>query len=244
MRAYAREATPQALIARDELIVAHIDMARRIAGRVARRLPKNLGIDEIIGAAMLGLAEAADRFDPSLNETFEAFATPRIRGAVIDELRRGDPLPRRKRTMARKLQQTIARLEQKLGHPASDEEIAAELNIPVEEYRDELEGLTHVGLVELDEGAVGAGTSMVTEGRMHLSSPFAMAERSDVKERLVAALKKLSEREALVMSLYYDEQLTFAEIARIIGVTESRICQIHSQAVLRLRARMEKEEEE
>ena len=247
MRAYARQESVHRasnLSARDELIVAHLEVARRIAGRLARRLPPNIPIDEVVAAAMLGLSEAAERFDPNHGEPFIAFATPRIKGAVLDELRRGDPLPRRKRILARKVSQTISKLSQRLGRAAEDEEIAAELGVSVDEYRDELEGLTHVGLVELDETWVGGPDEETAAGRDHLASPFARVERGELQKCLVAALKTLSDRDALVMSLYYEEQLTFAEIAHILSVTESRICQIHSQSILRLRARLAETEEQ
>ncbi|MFH0900373.1 MAG: RNA polymerase sigma factor FliA [Pseudomonadota bacterium] len=233
MRAYARQST--SLTARDALILEHMDMARRIACRLARRLPPNVTVDEVVAAATLGLAEAADRYDAGRCEPFEAFAAPRIQGAVIDELRRGDPLPRRKRGMARRIGQTVDKLEGRLGRSPNEEEIAAELGVSVEEYREELEGLTHVALVELDEQNVRSLDSRAAEGRGHLASPFRSAERAELKQVLVKALKRLSERDALVMSLYYNEELTFAEIASVLGVTESRVCQIHTQSIVRLR---------
>ncbi|MBI4509612.1 MAG: RNA polymerase sigma factor FliA [Deltaproteobacteria bacterium] len=234
MKAYARQA---ATSERDTLILRHVDMARRIACRMARRLPPSITVDEVVAAAMLGLAEAADRYDSSRGEPFEAFAAPRVQGAVLDELRRGDPLPRRRRVLARKIGNTVNQLEGRLGRAAEDHEVAAELGVSVEEYRDDLEGLTHVALVELDERTVtGAVDPDVAHGRQHLSSPFMITERAQLKQELVRGLKSLPEREALVMALYYDEELTFAEIAQVLGVTESRICQIHSKAILRLRA--------
>ncbi len=240
MRAYARQINSF----RDQLIVDHVDMARRIACRLARRLPPNITLDEVVAAAMLGLAEAADRYDSSRGEPFEAFAAPRIQGAVLDELRRGDPLPRRRRVMARRIGVTVNMLEGRLGRAAEDLEIAAELGVTVEEYHDELEGLTHIALVELDERTIRAVDPHVDDGKSHLLSPLTTTERAELKQRLVEALKKLPEKQALVMSLYYDQELTFAEIARVIGVTESRVCQIHSQVVVKLRTLLNDEGEE
>lgn len=238
MNAYARQAVSR----RDELIREHVELARRIAGRLARRLPPNITLDEVMAAAMLGLAEAADRYDPSRGEPFEAFAPPRIRGEILDELRRGDLLPRRKRSMVRRIGEATALLENQLGRAAEEHEVARELGVPVAEYRAELGELAHVAMVELDEAAVTSDTDV--EGRAHLASPFATAARAELKRALVAALKALPERSALMMALYYDEELTFAEIARVLGVTESRVCQIHTQTVLRLRAQLGATEEE
>ena len=138
------------------LIHEHIDMARRIALRVARRLPDWITTDDVVAAAMVGLTEAADRYDSTRGEPFAAFAEKRIRGAVLDELRRGDLMPRRARVKARQVGQAAARLEGKLGRPPEDEELALELGVSVEEYREDLAGLTHVALVDLERA--GAAT--------------------------------------------------------------------------------------
>jgi RNA polymerase sigma factor for flagellar operon FliA len=236
VRAYASQA-PARDPARDRLIAEHVDMARRIAVRVGRRVPSWLREDDLVGAAMIGLAEAAERFDPSFGQPFVGFAEKRIRGAVLDELRRGDLMPRRVRATARKVGETIRRLEQALGRPPEDEEIARALGVPVEEYRDEMELLTHVTCVDLDSlGEVGPANDN--------AGPAADAERRQLVNHLRAALDSLPERDATLLSLYYVEELSYSEVGEVLGVSESRVCQLHSRALARLRAHFDGGEEE
>jgi RNA polymerase sigma factor for flagellar operon FliA len=208
-------------------------MARRIALRIARRTPSRGSPDDLVSAAMVGLAEAVDRFDPSRGEPFVAFAEKRIRGAVLDELRRGDILPRRVRATARKVASVAAKLEQELGRPAEDEEMAARLEVSVETYREELSGLTQVSLVDLpapdreDLGDLGSA-----EGQ----SPLEHAEKRELVAMVRNALEVLDRRDATLLSLYYVEDLTYAEIGQVLEVSESRVCQLHGRAMLRLRA--------
>jgi RNA polymerase sigma factor for flagellar operon FliA len=230
MKAYARVATSRSESSR--LIHDHVDMARRIALRVARRLPDWIGADDVVAAAMVGLTEAAERYDSTRGEPFAAFAEKRIRGAVLDELRRGDLMPRRVRATARKVGQTAARLEGKLGRPAEDEEMAAELGVSVEEYRDELAGLSHVAVIDLER----AGASNLAD--QGANSPSAQAERDELIGRVRDGLDRIPERDARILSLYYLEDLSYAEIGEVLGVTESRVCQLHARAIVRLRAEL------
>lgn len=231
-RGYAPPPDP----ARDRLIAEHVDMARRIALRLARRLPPWLREEDLVGAAMIGLTEAADRYDPSRGEPFVGFAEKRVRGAVLDELRRGDLLPRRVRGAARKVTGVIAGLEQALGRSPEDEEVARALGVSVAEYRDELALLAHVGFVEFN-GQEGDG-DLEAAG----TSPEAATERVQLVARLNACLGELPERDATVLSLYYVEELGLAEVGEVLGVSESRVCQLHARAIVRLRALFEDEE--
>jgi RNA polymerase sigma factor for flagellar operon FliA len=231
MNAYARGGRSADPSARDRLITEHAEMARRIALRIGRRVPNWISSDDLVAAALLGLAEAADRFDPRRGESFVAYAEQRIRGAVQDELRRGDIMPRRVRAQARKVGRTARELEQRLGRPPEDEEMAAALDVPVEEFREELESLTHVTVVELDHTALSRA-----ESREH--GPAAVAEHRQLVGRVVGGLGRLPERDRLVLSLYYVEELSYGEIGRVLGVTESRVCQLHGRAVARLRAEL------
>ena len=216
---------------RDYLILEHAAMARRIALRVARRVPIWLSADDLVAAAMIGLTEAADRFDNSRGEPFVAFAAKRIRGAVLDEMRRGDMMPRRVRSTSRHVSATLRGLEQQLGRPAEDAEVAAALGVDVEVYHEDLEMLTHIGLVELqpDDRSVTASGDDPEE---------AMA-RAELRAQVRAGLDRIPSRDALVLSLYYVEDFSYAEIGSILGVTESRVCQLHARAILRLRGELE-----
>jgi RNA polymerase sigma factor for flagellar operon FliA len=237
MKAYAVKKAVQRP-ERDRLIAEHVGMAKRIALRLARKVPAWMNRDDLIATAMLGLAEAADRFDSTRGEPFVAFAEKRIRGAVLDELRRGDILPRRVRVRARRVGEKIRELEQDLGRRPEDEEIAGALGVSTMEYRDELEALVHVGFVELD-----SRDHLACNATLERDSPLEIAERREEEERLRWGLSCLNQRDATVLSLYYVEELTYAEIGTVLGVSESRVCQLHSRALLRLRAELDFGEE-
>lgn len=234
MNAYSRSTT--SVDRRDRLIAEHVEVARRIALRVARRVPDWLSEEDLVAAAMVGLAEAADRYDETREEPFVAFAEKRIRGAVLDELRRGDILPRRLRTRAREVGRTIHELEAKLGRAPEDEEVARALSVSLEEYREDLEALTHVSLVDLGPTLAATIEAGATE-----DSPALLAERAQLAERLRRSLSRLPERDAQVLALYYVEELSYAEIGVVLGVSESRVWQLHARALLRLRADLEGE---
>ena len=220
--------------ARDRLIAEHMDMGRRIALRVARRTPEWVREEDLVSAAMIGLAEAAERYDANRGEPFVAFAERRIRGAVLDELRRGDLLPRRQRWTARKVGEAIRTLEHKLGRSPEDVEIAGALGVSVEEYRDQIEVLTTIGFVELTPGLVESQQDLSSEG-----ATLAQVERNEMVGLVRQALGRLPERDAQVLSLYYVEELNYGEIGQVLGVTESRVCQLHARAIARLRIEIE-----
>ncbi len=231
MKAYAQQSRPSTA-ERDRLIAEHVDAARRIALRVARRCPDWISPDDLTSAALLGLAEAAERYDSQRPEPFMVFAEKRIKGAIMDELRRGDIMPRRVRQMARKVGATIQELERTLGGPPDDEAVAASLGVTVEHYREELEQLIHVTVGALDhlehEPTAGEATS-----------PARQAEKRELLRQVRSALEGLDQRELLILSLYYNEELTYLEIGQVLGVTTSRVCQLHGRAVARLRAQLE-----
>ena len=226
MKPYANAAPAVRDPARDRLIAEHVDMARRCPDWIAR--------EDLIAAGMLGLTEAAERYDANRNEPFLAFAEKRIRGAVLDELRRGDIMPRRARQMARKIGQTIQELEKLNGRSATDEEVAAKLGVSVEDYRNDLEHLVHVSVGALDQDDDTQGMLASDE-----HSPEAGAARHQAMSRVRSALPKLDQRDLLVLGLYYNEELTYHEIAQVLDVTTSRVCQLHGRAIARLRAEIE-----
>ena len=235
MRAYGRN--HQVDPARDRLIAEHVDVARRIAMHVARRLPPWLHEEDVIAASMIGLTEAAERYDDKRGEPFVAFAEKRIRGAVLDELRRGDLLPRRKRVMARKIGEAIRDLEHRLCRAPEDEEIARAIGVPVEKYHEELEQLAHITFVEIFDDVPADTTGAFALG------PAIAVERAQLVERLNECLGRLPERDATVLSLYYVEELDYCEIGEILGVSESRVCQLHARAMTRLRAEFSRMDE-
>ncbi len=219
---------------RDRLIADHVEIARRISLRMARRCPDWIPREDLVAAGLLGLTEAAERYDGTRNEPFLVFAEKRIRGAVLDELRRGDIMPRRVRQLARKIGMTIQELERKLGGPPDDEAIAAELGVGVQEYRENLEQLVHVtvgALETTDDSLLPSGTE---------DSPERQAAHMEAMRRVRSAVEHLEHRDTLILTLYYNEELTYGEIAQVLRVTTSRVCQLHARAITRLRAEIQR----
>lgn len=222
---------------RNALIASHVDIARRISLRIARRCPDWIAKEDLIAAGLLGLTEAAERYDASRGEPFLPFAEKRIRGAVLDELRRGDILPRRARQMARKIGHTIQELETRTGSSPSDEAVAVALGVSIDEYRTNLEHLVHVTVGALNEGEEMPGVG-------NDNSPESEAAHREAAAKVRVALPKLGQRDLVVLSLYYVEELTYSEVAHVLGVTPARICQLHGRAIARLRAEIESIETE
>jgi len=232
MKAYAAQSKrPSA--ERDRLISEHVEIARRISLRMARRCPDWIAREDLVAAGLLGLTEAADRYDETRNEPFLSFAEKRIRGAVLDELRRGDIMPRRVRQMARKIGATIQQLEREHGEAPTDERVANALGVPLDEYRANLEQLVHVTVGALEVG----DDSMLPTGEE--SSPETQAARLEALRKVRNALNRIEQRDILILSLYYNEELTYSEIAQVLGVTTSRVCQLHGRAIARLRAEIQ-----
>lgn len=211
---------------RDQLISDHADVARRIALKMARRCPAWIAREDLVAAGMLGLTEAARRYDQTRAEPFLPFAEQRIRGAVLDELRRGDLLPRRVRQLARKIATTIRGLEN-AGETASEDKVASALGVSIEQYRDDLAHLIHVDVESLDEG----GAILVDE-----QQPVdELASRRETLTRVRESLASLEARDITLLHLHYFEEQTFQEIATTLGITSSRACQLLWRAVARLR---------
>ena len=228
MKAYAAQTRPSDRD-RDRLIADHVEIARRISLRIARNCPDWISRDDIVAAGLLGLAEAAERYDETRAEPFLSFAEKRIRGAVIDELRRGDVMPRRMRRKAREIGEAIQSLEQEHGE-ATDEQIAAKLGVTLEEYRTNLEQIVHVsvGALELDDDSVMPVAS-------DIAADLSLSHRR-ATQRIRDALAQLDARDVLLLDLYYTQELTYTEIGEVLDVTRSRVCQLHGRAIARLRA--------
>lgn len=214
------------------LFEENIALVKSIAQHICVRLPPGQTIDDLIQVGMIGLLEAARIYDPALGASFKSYATIRIRGAIIDELRRHSWLPRSVQQKCRKLSEAIRAVEAREGRAATDREIAEEMEESLEEYFETLEmvsGSTVFSLDDEDSDIDVAGDSEI---------PFNEIYDAAVKKKLTEVISSLPEQEKMVIGLYYDRELNLREIGAVLDVTESRVCQIHSQAIARMRARM------
>ncbi|GAD30433.1 RNA polymerase sigma factor [Photobacterium leiognathi lrivu.4.1] len=223
--------SPQAFIER------YSSLVKRIAHHLMVRLPPSVLVEDLIQAGMIGLLEAQQNYDPTKGASFETFAGIRIRGAMLDDIRRGDWVPRSVYKNSRKISEAISHLENELGRDPNDQEIAQYLDMPLEQYHQALNDVNCGRLVGISDLGV-AEDSVANEESIEENAPFQDVADDSFRASLAEAIKTLPEREALVLSLYYDEELNLKEIGAVIGVSESRICQIHSQAMQRLRAKL------
>jgi RNA polymerase sigma factor for flagellar operon FliA len=230
-------APPAGLSDRDALLEAHLPQVKYIAERLAAKLPPSVDRDDLIGAGVLGLLDAVDKYDPSRGVLFKTYAEMRVRGAMLDSLRDLDWAPRSMRQRAREVEAASREIEQRLGRVAEEEEVAAALSLSVGEFHtllQELRGLNVTGLDGEDEDETGVRARQVLDDPAR--TPLALYEGNEVRDRLASAVDRLPERERQIVALYYVEELTMKEIGAVLGVTESRVSQIHTQAVIRLRA--------
>lgn len=210
-------------------------LVRRQALTLQVRLPASIELDDLIQAGMVGLLEALGRFDATQGATFATFASQRIRGAVMDELRTRDWLPRSVRRSARAVDSAVRQLEQLLGRAPEENEIAQHLEMPLSEYQQLLNDTNSGQLLPFEELVADGGEPVSNELG---NSPFEQLLDGQQRQTLIDAIEALPEREKLLMALYYQEELNLKEVGAVLGVTESRVSQLHSQAVSRLRARL------
>ena len=226
---------------RERLILEHLPQVRLIARRIQERLPDSVSLDDLISTGVLGLIAAIDNFDPNLGVKLKTYAEYKIRGAILDSLRGMDWAPRQKRKMSRQIEAAIASAEQRLQRAPLEEEIAVELQLTLEEYRAwlvETRGLT-VGSLEYNDGEHGRDLlQFIPDKDEHL--PSHILERAELERLIAESVERIPKIEQTVLDLYYREELTLREISRIVGLHESRISQLKSQAILRLRAHLEK----
>lgn len=214
-------------------------LVRRMAHHLAAKLPPSVEIDDIIQAGMIGLMDAASRFQEGQGAQFETFASQRIRGAMLDELRQNDWLPRSTRKNLRRIEAAIHRIEQRLGRAPSEIEIAQELAMPLPEYQALLKEARGYELLHLEDfGRDDDDDYLERHCPDKRADPLERFQDARFRGALVAAIEGLPEREKLLMGLYYEQDLNFKEIAAVLEVSESRVCQLHSQAVARLRAKL------
>lgn len=230
--------------ARDKLIVHYSPLVKYVAGRVATGLPANIEQADLVSYGIFGLIDAIEKFQLGRGIKFETYAISRIKGAIIDELRAIDWVPRSVRFKAREIEKALGRLENELKRTPTDDEVAAELGMSVHDLHSVYNQISFVSLVALDELVSGGSERgdklplIDTLADTSTEDPVTAFETEEMKEILAQAIGRLSEREKTVVSLYYYEGLTLAEIGQILGVTESRVCQMHTKAVLQLRSRM------
>jgi RNA polymerase sigma factor FliA len=232
--------------ARERLVVAYSPLVKYVAGRTGANLPSHVEDADLISYGLVGLIEAMDRYDADREVRFETFAMQRIRGAIIDELRSLDWVPRSVRSRAREIEKANSKLENKLGRVPTDAELAETLGITDQELQDSLISISNSSVLALEElwmvpDSSGDKVALLdTIKDENAPDPQGALDNVDLREQLASAIQTLPERETLVIALYYFEQLTLREIGEVLGVTESRVSQLHSKAVLRLRSRLQK----
>ena len=228
---------------RNEMILDHLPLVKFVANRLANRLPSQVEIDDLINAGILGLIDAIDKFDENRKIKFKTYAEFRVKGAILDGLRARDWIPRSTRQKAHKLERAYAFLEGRLGRPATDEEVMERLDLSLQEFQDMLTEASGISLISLDELRAESDES----GERNLLDFLANPEELDPAELLnldqiyqmvAQAIEALPEKEKMVVSLYYHEEITMKEIGAVLDITESRVSQIHTKAIARLRSRL------
>ena len=235
--------------ARERLILHYSPLVKFVAGRVAAGLPQSIEQSDLVSYGIFGLIDAIDKFDTGRNIKFETYAIARIKGAIIDELRSIDWVPRSVRAKARSVEKAYSKLENELHRTPSDAELAAELHMSEDDLHNVFNQISFVGLVALDEmlsvgGERGESTTLGETLADKGDGPVQAFEVEEMKQLLADAINRMGEREKIVLTLYYYEGLTLAEIGEVLGVTESRVCQIHTKSVLQLRSRLSEPERE
>ena len=224
----------------DAMLKQYSPLVRRLAHQMIAKLPANVEIDDLIQVGMIGLSDALARFDASQGVQFETFATQRIRGAMLDELRGNDHLSRGTRKQQRSIEGAVHKLEQKLGRAPSEGEIAKEMGVTLAEYQELLGKVRGTQLVYLEDMGGDDGEQEYLDRHVadDGANPLAQLQDRRMREALVEGIKSLPEREQYVMSMYYEQDMNLKEIAAVLGVTESRVCQLHSQSIARLRVKL------
>jgi RNA polymerase sigma factor for flagellar operon FliA len=226
---------------RDQLLVYYAPLVKYVASRLASGLPQNVEQADLVSNGWFGLIDAVDRFDPSRGNKFETYAMQRIRGAILDELRSNDWVPRSVRQKARAIEKAMGKLEARLGRTPSETELAEELEVPLTQLNAMFTQISNAGVVALDEVLGGAGgdrgdaVALIDTLADTAEGPVGQYERHELKQILAAGINAMSDREKWVLMLYYFERFTLADIGRVLNVTESRVCQIHTKAVMQLR---------
>lgn len=231
-------------IARDRLILTYAPLVKYVAGRMSSALPAHVEETDLISYGLLGLIGAVKRFEPDRQVKFETYAVARIKGAIIDELRSLDWVPRSVRARARQIERASAELEHKLQRAPTDEELAGHLQMAMEDFHAAIAQISNSSIVALDEmwnvNSGGEPLSLIdTISDNRLSDPAQQLDITELRDTLADAIARLPEREKIVIALYYYDNLTLREIGEVLGVTESRVSQLHTKAILRLKGRLQ-----
>ena len=230
------------LPSREELILKYLPYVKRIVNRIAIHLPPNVDTEDLMNVGVIGLIQAIDRYDDSRDNKFTTYAAFRIRGAVLSELRSRDYLSRSNRKKIRELERTVLKLEQKFDREVDDEEVAADMNIDLDElYR--IKQMSSISFISFEELGYSSARDKQKLARGLMDNDEDILARAGMKElqnAMAEAIEELPEKEKLVLSLYYSDELTMKETGEVIGVTESRVSQLHSQAIIRLRSKLRK----
>jgi len=234
----SRDTTSRDIASRDWLVVHYASLVKFVAGRLSAGLPKRVDTNDLVSAGVIGLVHAIDKFAPSEGVKFESYAVPRIRGAILDSLRALDWVPRSVRARSRQIEAAISDLQNELGRVATDAEIAARLAIGVDELNEWLSDVASSAIGPLDHVALDSREAPESSDFHRATNPDVAIESGELRRAMRDAIRQLPERERTTLLLYYEENLTFAQIGEVLDVTESRVSQIHAKAVLQLRSRL------
>jgi RNA polymerase sigma factor for flagellar operon FliA len=227
---------------KDEIIIEYAPLIKYIAQKIAARLPSNIELDDLISCGVIGLMDAIEKFDPTRDNKFKTYAEFRVRGAILDELRAQDWVPRSIREKAKLVERTYSKLEAELGRPATDEEMCQELSLSQDEFHDLLNKAKSISLLNIDDtAAFNKGDRKLMAGILEDSrstNPFTAVSHKNLRDKIKEGIKGLPEKQRLVLSLYYYEDLNLKEIGQVLDVTESRVSQLHTQAILKLRGKL------
>ncbi len=229
---------------KDKLIVEYAPLIKFVAQKIAARLPSNIELDDLISSGVIGLMDAIDKYDPTRDNKFKTYAEFRIRGAILDELRAQDWAPRSVREKAKVLERAYQRIEQARGRSATDEEVCAELGISQNEYHDMLNQVRSVSLLSFDDVATFSKADKralhgyTDQASSRAPNPYSEVNTALIKRMMADAIKDLPEKQRLVLTLYYYEDLNLKEIGRVLDVTESRVSQLHTQAIIKLKGKL------
>ena len=229
---------------KEQIVLEHAPLIRYIVNRIAVRLPSHIDLDDLHNTGVIGLMDAIEKYDPGKNCKFKTYAEFRIKGAILDQLRSLDWVPRSVRQKSRKLEKAYGEVEQRLGRQASEDEVADSLGLQIDKFHELLNQVRGISLVNLEEirgtnsDGDRAGTFADIIEDVHSENPFATLKLTETKHVISDTIGSLPEKERLVISLYYYEDLNMKEIGNILGITESRVCQIHTKSVMRLRSKL------